>query len=212
VANSDVWSSELLFAQVEKDFLEDPLGQEAKYRRARLSYYRGDYDWAMLQLDVLKGATTQLISNNAIRLALTITENLGLDSNYDALERFSKAELLLAQNKLEDAEREMDSIPKLYPGHSLSDDILLQKAIIRENQYRFEDAAELYNTLVVAFGHDILADNGWYRLGLLYEYKIKDPEKARQCYEKIVLDFPGSFYMPDARARFRKLRGDKLGS
>jgi tetratricopeptide (TPR) repeat protein len=212
VADSDVWSSELLFAQVEKDFPEDPLGQEAKYRRARLSYYRGDYDWAMLQLDVLKGATTQLISNNAIRLALTVTENLGLDSNYDALERFSKAELLLAQNKLEDAEREMDSIPKLYPGHSLSDDILLQKAIIRENQYRFEEAAELYNTLVVAFGHDILADNGWYRLGLLYEYKLKDPEKARQCYEKIVLDFPGSFFMPDARARFRKLRGDKMGS
>jgi tetratricopeptide (TPR) repeat protein len=212
VADSDVWSSELLFAQVEKDFPEDPLGQEAKYRRARLSYYRGDYDWAMLQLDVLKGATTQLISNNAIRLALTITENLGLDSNYDALERFSKAELLLAQNKLEDAEREMDSIPKLYPGHSLSDEILLQKAIIRERQYRFEEAAELYNTLVVAFGHDILADNGWYRLGLLYEYKLKDPEKARKAYEKIVLDFPGSFFMPDARARFRKLRGDKLGS
>jgi tetratricopeptide (TPR) repeat protein len=212
VAGGDVWSSELLFAQVEKDFPEDPLGQEAKYRRARLSYYRGDYDWAMLQLDVLKGATTQLISNNAIRLALTITENIGIDSNYDALERFSKAELLLAQNRLDEAEHELDSIPKLYPGHSLSDDILLQKAIIREKQYRFEDAAELYNTLVVAFGHDILADNGWYRLGLLYEYKLKDPEKARQAYEKIVLDFPGSFFMPDARARFRKLRGDKLGS
>jgi tetratricopeptide (TPR) repeat protein len=106
----------------------------------------------------------------------------------------------------------MDSIPKLYPGHSLSDDILLQKAIIREKQNRFEDAAEFYNTLVVAFGHDILADNGWYRLGLLYEYKLKDPEKARKAYEKVILDFPGSFFMPDARARFRKLRGDKLGS
>ncbi|MEY4002363.1 MAG: hypothetical protein RIT07_405 [Bacteroidota bacterium] len=212
VADSDVWSSELLFAQVEKDFPEDPLGQEAKYRRARLSYYRGDYDWAMLQLDALKGATTQLISNNAIRLALTITENLGIDSNYDALERFSRAELLLAQNKLEEAEHEMDSIPKLYPGHSLSDEILLQKAVIREKQYRFAEAVELYNTLVVAFGHDILADNGWYRLGLLYEYKLKDIENARKAYEKIILEFPGSFFMPDARARFRKLRGDKLGS
>jgi tetratricopeptide (TPR) repeat protein len=212
VAHGDVWSSELLFAQVEKDFPEDPLGQEAKYRRARLSYYRGDYDWAMLQLDVLKGATTQLISNNAIRLALTITENLGIDSNYDALERFSRAELLLAQNKLEEAEREMDSIPKLYPGHSLSDDILLQKAVIREKQFRFAEAAELYNTLVVAFGHDILADNGWYRLGLLYEYKLKDLENARKAYEKIILEFPGSYFIPEARAHFRKLRGDKLGS
>jgi tetratricopeptide (TPR) repeat protein len=94
----------------------------------------------------------------------------------------------------------------------LSDDILLQKAVIREKQYRFAEAVELYNTLVVAFGHDILADNGWYRLGLLYEYKLKDIENARKAYEKIILEFPGSFFMPDARARFRKLRGDKLGS
>lgn len=210
VTDDDVWSSELLFAQVEKDYPEDPLGQEAKFRRARLSYYRGDYDWAMLQLDALKGATTQLISNNAIRLALTISENLGIDSNYDALERFSKAELLLAQNKLDEAEHEMDSIPKRYPGHSLSDDILFQKALIREKQQRFAEAEELYNTLVVAFAHDILADNAWFKLGLLYEHKLGNTEKAREAFKKIILDFPGSFYAPDARAHYRRLRGDKI--
>jgi tetratricopeptide (TPR) repeat protein len=210
VISEDVWSSELLFAQVEKDFPEDAIGQEAKFRRARLSYYRGDFEWAVIQLDALKGATTQLISNNAIRLALTISENLGIDSNYDALSRFSNAELLITQNKLELAEKELDSIPKLYPGHSLSDDILLQKAIIREKQARYADAAELYNTLAIAFGHDILADNAWFNLGLLYEYKLGDKENARKAYEKIVNDFPGSLFIIEARERFRKLRGDNI--
>ncbi len=210
VIDSDVWSSELLFAQVEKDFPEDPLGQEAKFRRARLSYYRGDFDWSVIQLDAIKGATTQLISNNAIRLALTISENLGIDSNYDALSRFANAELLIAQNKLTQAETELDSIPKLYPGHSLSDDILFQKALIREKQGRFSEAAELYNTLAIAFGHDILADNAWYNLGLLYEYKLGDKENARKAYEKIVNDFPGSLFIIEARERFRKLRGDNI--
>ena len=210
VIDNDVWSSELLFAQVEKDFPEDALGQEAKYRRARLSYYRGDFDWAVIQLDAIKGATTQLISNNAIRLALTISENLGIDSNYDALSRFSNAELLITQNKLDEAERELDSIPKLYPGHSLSDDILLQKALIREKQGRFADAAELYNTLAIAFGHDILADNAWFNMGLLYEYKLGDKENARKAYEKIVNDFPGSLFIIEARERFRRLRGDQI--
>ena len=84
--------------------------------------------------------------------------------------------------------------------------------MIREQQQRFAEAEELYNTLVVAFAHDILADNAWFKLGLLYEYKLKDPEKARKAYEKIIQDFPGSFFIPDARVRFRKLRGDKMGS
>lgn len=210
VMDEDVWSSELLYAQVEKDFPEDATGQEAKFRRARLSYYRGDFDWAMVQLDALKGATTQLISNNAIRLALTITENLGIDSNYDALNRFANAELLISQNTLEQAERELDSIPALYPGHSLSDDILMQKAIIREKQLRFNDAVELYNTLIVAFNHDILTDNAWYNLGLLYENKIGDKAKAKAAFEKIIQDFPGSIYAIDARVHYRKLRGDNI--
>jgi tetratricopeptide (TPR) repeat protein len=164
----------------------------------------------MVQLDALKGATTQLISNNAIRLALTITENLGIDSNYDALNRFANAELLISQNKLEQAERELDSIPALYPGHSLSDDILMQKAIIREKQLRFNDAVELYNTLIVAFNHDILTDNAWYNLGLLYENKIGDKTKAKAAFEKIIQDFPGSIYAIDARVHYRKLRGDNI--
>lgn len=210
VIDGDVWSSELLYAQVEKDFEEDPLGQEAKFRRARLSWFRGDFDWAMVQLNVLKGATTQLISNNAIELSLTISENLGIDSNYDALEMYAHADLLIMQNQLDSAEMYLDSIPKKYPGHSLSDDILFERAQIREKQGRYAEAADLYETLAVAFNHDILADNAWYYLGILYENKLKDPEKAKEAFKKVVLDFPGSLYNVDARKQYRKLRGDNI--
>ncbi len=210
VADGDVWSSELLYAQVEKDFEEDPLGQEAKYRRARLSYFRGNFEWARLQLDVLKGATTQLISNNAIELALKISENLGIDSNFHALEIFARAELLVMQNRFTDAEKAMDSIVQLYPGHALSDDILYTRATIKEQQGKYAEAAELYETLAIAFSHDLLADNAWFQLGLLYENALKDKEKAKEAFRKIVIDFPGSLYQPEARKHYRKLRGDSI--
>jgi tetratricopeptide (TPR) repeat protein len=210
VADGDVWSSELLYAQVEKDFEEDPLGQEAKYRRARLSYFRGNFEWARLQLDVLKGATTQLISNNAIELALKISENLGIDSNFHALEIFARAELLVMQNRFTDAEKAMDSIVQLYPGHALSDDILYTRAAIKEQQGKYAEAAELYETLAIAFSHDLLADNAWFQLGLLYENALKDKEKAQEAFRKIVIDFPGSLYQPEARKHYRKLRGDSI--
>ncbi len=210
VIDDDVWTSELMYAQVEKDFEEDALGQEAKFRRARLSYFRGDFSWAKIQLEVLKGATTQLISNNAIELALTISENLGVDSNYVALEMFAHAELLQMQNKLDESEKLLDSIPKKFPGHALSDDILFSRGQIREMQGRFAEATELYETLVVAFNHDILADNGWYALGQLYEYKLNDKTKAMEAYKKIILDFPGSLFNVDARKHYRALRGDDI--
>lgn len=210
VTDGDVWSSELLYAQVEKDYTEEALGQEAKFRRARLSYFRGDFDWAQIQLNVLKGATTQLISNNAIELALKISENLGIDSNYHALELFSRAELLIEQNRFNEAEVMLDSVISLYPGHSLSDDILFTRAGIREKQGRYSEAADLYETLVVAFHFDLLADNAWYRLAELYEYHLNQPDKAMECYKKIVIDFPGSLFQVDARKHYRRLRGDQI--
>ncbi|MBS3915168.1 MAG: tetratricopeptide repeat protein [Bacteroidetes bacterium] len=210
VISEDVWSSELLYAQVEMDFAEDPLGQEAKYRRARLSYFRGDFNWSKIQLDVLKGATTQLIANNAIELALKISENLGIDSNYHALELFARSELLLMQNKLEEAEITLDSIPSLYPGHTLSDDILFVRAGIREKQGRYQDAADLYETLAIAFSHDLLADNAWFQMGMLYENQLNDKDKAMKAFSKIVLDFPGSLLQPEARKHYRSLRGDNI--
>jgi tetratricopeptide (TPR) repeat protein len=210
IMDDDVWTSELLYAQVEKDFEEEALGQEGKFRRARLSYFRGDFDWAKIQLEVLKGATSQLISNNAIDLALTISENLGIDSNYDALEMYAHAQLLQMQNKLDSAEILLDSIPKKYPGHSLSDDILYARAQIRENQGRYADAAELYETLVIAFNHDILADNGWFALGMLYENQLNNKVKSLEAFKKIVIDFPGSLYNVEARKHYRKLRGDNI--
>lgn len=210
VITDDVWSSELLYAQVEKDFPDEPIGQEAKFRRARLSYFRGDFEWAQNQLDVLKSATTQTISNNAIRLSLLITENLGIDSNYDALERYAQSELLLMQNKLAEAEIQLDSIVTLYAGHSLSDDILFQKGQIKEKQKDYKAAIELYEKAAIAFNHDILADNSWYRMGMIYMQNLNDKENAKKAFEKIVLDFPGSLYQIDARKYYRLLRGDAI--
>jgi len=50
----EIWESTLLYSQVEKDFKDDILGHEARFRNARLSYYAGDFQWAQTQFKVLK--------------------------------------------------------------------------------------------------------------------------------------------------------------
>lgn len=210
IIQGDEWMSEYMYGQVEKDYEEDALGQEAKFRRARLSYFRGDFEWSKTQLDVLKDATTQLISNNAMRLALTITDNLGLDSNYDALERFAKSELYFMQHKYKESEALLDSIQRLYPGHSLKDEIFFQRALIREKEGKYEEAIVLYETLYGAFKEDILADNALFRIGMIYMQKLQKNEEAKKAFQTLIFDHPGSFYVSEARKYFRKLRGDDV--
>src|SRR6201986_2165680 len=77
----DVWEASLSYSQVEKAYKYDPIGQEAKFRNAKIAFYTGDFKWAKAQLDVLKGATSKLISNDAMYLSILITDNLALDSN-----------------------------------------------------------------------------------------------------------------------------------
>ncbi len=209
IISGEVWEALLLYGQVDKDFLEDPLGQEAKYRNARLSYLLGEFEWAKAQLDVLKTATTQLIANNAMELSLLIQENT-IDSNDVPLQLFSKADLLLLQNQYAKAKSILDSINTVYPKHALSDDILMKYAEIASKERKYLEASVFYEKLIKDYGADILADNAVWQLANLYEFKLGDKEKAKLLYEKLLLEYGGSFFVPDARTRFRVLRGDML--
>jgi tetratricopeptide (TPR) repeat protein len=207
IANNEMWQSELLFAQVEKDYSEESLGQIAKYNRAELSFFRGDYDWSLMQLDVLKDATTQLISNDAMELALCITDNVASDSNYMPLQLYSKALLFFRQHRFDSALYYAEKVKSNYPGHSLTDEVLMLKAKIFEQQELFDKAADTYETISIAFAHDILVDNALFALANLYQYKLNNSEKAQISYKKIIENHSNSIFIVDARREFRKLRG-----
>jgi len=146
--SGNVWDSDLLYAQVDKDFKHDALGQEAKYRGARLDYFRGDFLWAQAQLDVLKSATSQLIANDALSLALLISDNIGLDSTTDALMLYSRADLLSYRNKNDDALTVLDSIHILYPGHSLVYDAWFKEAHIMDMKRNYAAEDSLYAKII----------------------------------------------------------------
>ena len=78
--SGDVWEATLLYQQVYKDFKNDVIGQTAKFKNAKLSFYIGEFKWAQAQADVLKAATTKFIANDALALSLLISENYDADS------------------------------------------------------------------------------------------------------------------------------------
>lgn len=211
LVSGDIWEAQLLYSQVDKDFKEDPLGQEAKFRNARLSYFNADFDWAKEQLDILKTATTQLISNDAIELSLMIQENTGLDSTTESLAEFAKADLYIFQNNLDKALEILNLFPFKFPKHDLDDDILFAKARIMEKKRDLPQAIKLYEAVVKLYGYDILADNSLYNLARIYDFKLKDKLKAKETYEKLIFDYNSSLYSVEARKR-QKILKDELGS
>ncbi|MBK8621629.1 MAG: tetratricopeptide repeat protein [Saprospiraceae bacterium] len=208
--SGDRWEASLLFSQVDKDFKEGTLGEYARYKNAKLSYYAGDFEWAQEQFKILKGATSKLISNDAIDMSVFIMDNLGLDTTETTLQMFAKADLLIFQNKHTEAIDIMDSIKILFPEHSLEDDIIYLKAQIYKKQKKTDLAVNLLENLVEKFPEEIKADDALFELAELYEEAIQDKEKAKQLYEKIFTDYSGSTYAVEAKKRYRILRGENL--
>lgn len=212
VFDSQVWDAALLYGQVDKDYKNDAIGREAKFRNARLSYYMGEFDWAKEQLKVLKAATSQLISNDALSLGLLISDNTNMDTDttFQALLTYSRADLLDFQNQDSLALMTLDSLLENFPKHSLTDEVYYKKAQIVEKSGKFQLAAGYYQMVVDSFPEDILGDDALFQLADLYDNKLNDKVKAQTLYEQLLTKYPGSLFVVDARKRFRALRGDKL--
>jgi tetratricopeptide (TPR) repeat protein len=200
------WESHLLYKQVEKDFKDEAIGQEAKFKFAKLSYFRGEFDWALTQLEVLKGATTQLISNNAIELALHIIESSGLDSTEEHLNDFAQAELAFFRNDTSDALNRLNKLSEKINYHELSDNILFLKSQILLKQNKSREAVTCLLEITEKYAFGLLADDALWNLGLLYETHFKEPNKAMECYEKILSNYPDSYYVFQSRIRYRNLK------
>lgn len=209
--SGEPWEATLLYSQVDKAFKNDPIGHEARFRNAKLSFYIGEFDWARAQLDVLKAATSKLIANDAMQMSLLISDNIDADSSTVALGSYARADLLLFRNETDQAYKLLDSILLAFPGHSITDEVLMKKAEIKLKQGDFVTADTLYKEIVAQYPFDILADDALFNLGKLYQFQLKDKDKAMKAYQQLMSDFPGSLYVVEARKQFRTLRGDFQG-
>lgn len=208
--SGDVWEATLLYSQVEKAFKNDPLGAEAKFRNAKLSFYIGEFEWAKAQLDILSAATSKTIANDALQLSLTISDNPDDDSSNTGLNYYAKADLLLYRNKPELALKTLDSIETLGLFHPLFDEVLFKKAQIMISMKNYIEADTLLGKLIRFYPSDILGDDALFLRAQLNEVQLNNKEKAMKYYEKIILDYPSSIYAAEARKKFRFLRGDKV--
>lgn len=198
----------IYYSQVQKMVKNDVIAQEARFKVAQTSFYKGDFDWALTQLKVLRESASQLIANDAMQLSLLISDNILGDSTNTALKTYARADLYAYQNKTGKAIALLDSVLANHRGESIEDEALFRQAELFEKGHQYKKAEYNYLRIIEFYPYDIWMDDALFALGQLYEYRLEEPEKAIPYYEKIIFEHEDSIYFVESRKAFRKLRGD----
>ena len=200
----------IYYSQIQANLKNSTISQQARFKVAKTSYYKGDFKWAETQLKILKSSTSQLIANDALDLKLLISDNTVEDTLHTALKLYAKADLLGFQNRNDEAIAIIDKVLKEHKGETIIDQALLMQAKLFEKTKQYKKAEANYQYIIANYRDDILADDAHFFLGQLYENVLGEPEKAKPLYEKIIFDHEDSIYFIEARKRFRLLRGDAI--
>jgi tetratricopeptide (TPR) repeat protein len=200
----------IYYSQIQANLKNSTISQEARFKVAKTSYNKGDFDWAESQLKILKASTSQLIANDALDLKLLISDNKFEDSTQTALKLYAKADLMAFQKNTDKAIVLLDKILKEHKGESITDQALYKQAKLFEKKKQYHKAELNYQTIIADYRDDILADDAYYYLAELYNNQLAEPEKAKPLYEKIIFDHQDSIYFIEARKKFRMLRGDAI--
>lgn len=198
------------YSQIQNEVKGDLIAQEARFKVAKTSYFKGDFSWAQVQLDVLKKSATQLIANDAMHLSLMIKDNSLEDSTQTALKQYARADLLTFQNKRAEAILILENLLLNHKGEKIEDEALYKLGELYEANAEYTKAVKKYRKLIEFYNDDILADDAYYRLAKLFETKLNQPQKAKEYYELIIFNYENSIYFVEARKKFRLLRGDEI--
>jgi tetratricopeptide (TPR) repeat protein len=200
----------IYYTQIQTSLKNSTISQEARFRVAKASYYKGDFQWAESQLKILKGSTSQLIANDALDLKLLISDNKYEDTLQVALKTYAKADLLAFQNKDDAAIQLLDTILENHKTESIMDQALYLQAQLYENQKEFTKAEANYQKIIANYKEDILIDDAYFHLAEIYRKYLEQPEKAKELYEFIIFNHSDSIYFVDARKTYRQMRGDEV--
>lgn len=200
----------LYYTQIEKILKNNELAQEARFKVAKTSYYKGDFEWALTQLQVLKKSTSQQISNDAIELSRHIKDNSYQDSIQTALQKVAKADLLAFQEKNEAALSTLQEVIKTFESEPIEDEALYRMGQINEKLGNYKQAALAYQRIIDYFRADVLADNAYFRLAEIHRLYLDQPDLAMEFYEQLIFNHQDSIFYVKSQKEYRRLRGDLI--
>lgn len=199
----------IYYSQVEHDMKNSEIGNQANFKIAQTSYYKGDFDWALKQLTVLKSTASQLIANDALDLYLTIND-VATDSTKIALKQLANVDFMIYKNQDAKAKEKLFYILNEFKEHQVMPIAIYRLGQLFEKEGNYNKALEYYLELINKYPENIFKDEALFYAAKIYQSKLNDILKAKELYEQIIFKHQDSIFYVDAQKEYRILRGDNL--
>lgn len=180
------------------------LKEKAEYKFGIIQYYKGDLDSAQVIFNSLSESVDSDIANDALEKNSIIADK---EKERSMTELFAKSEYALVQN---DTSLAIDNFVTIIEDLSNYDTEVWQRsnlllADIHQAKGNQEKAAEYLKNLATNLTDGVHTDKAIYRLALI-RAEQGNKSRAIELFSKILVDFPDSIYLKDARKKIRELR------
>jgi cellulose synthase operon protein C len=209
ILRGDLRRARLAFQQVESELRTGEPAERARLELALLDFYEGNHEMALARVEAMTRNTATDVANNAIDLRLLLSENQGPDSLSTPLRQFAQAELLHRQRRPAEALAALDGLIAQHAEHALADELHFRRGQALRTLGRSREAHAVLAALPEQFPESYLADRALFVAAEVQERDLADPDAAATAYTRFLVRYPGSLLAPEARARARRLRGDR---
>ncbi len=209
LAKGDLTESAEQFIRVGQSPLASPAERDqAFFALAELDYFQGSFDTALAKLDRLIGNLRADITNDALQLQQLIKEHRTRDES--GLKEYARAGFLERQRKFSEASALLEQIIGASSNAPIVDDALLNLGQLQTRIGNTARALGVYEKLINEHPESILRDKAQLGIAEIYQYVLKDKQKAIAAYQELLEKYPNSLYLDNVRKRIRELRGDNL--
>ena len=205
----DLTSAKETYQKLAETAQSEELRLRSKFIVGEIEYFSGEFDSSLYHLNdlIFESDFEDPVMNDALELSILmeIVRSDNSANSQEALKLFSKAGLMSRQRRYSEAQAVYQGLYEEYPDTPLSDDAFFLAGKLSATMGRFEESVKLYDLFFVSYPESDLADEVLLSAGEISEIALQDNESSIFYYEKLLIDYPRSFFADIARKRLRKL-------
>ena len=180
--------------------------EELNFKLAEVYFYKQNFDSALAYYNkVIADFPKGVYVNDGLDKTILIN-TLGADS--PQLNLYSAALFLSVQRKYADALQELDKLAN-DKNSGITDRAIYDKTIIYQKQKNWELALNNLSNLIKSFPQSFYAPLSLKVSGDIYFSVLKDDEKAREAYQKILDDYPKALFLDEVRQKLKNITQKK---
>jgi tetratricopeptide (TPR) repeat protein len=179
---------------------------EADYRLAELLYYRGNIDSALVLFKEFSTITDSDVANDAIERSLII-EN-GKDYP-EAVKLYAKAEFYLEKRDFPEAISMFTEAAAKAGGSDIEERSIIKAAEIKMKLGAYQAARQMIEDIKDKYDDSLFGDYSLIIIGKSY-LKEKNYQAAVDSFKELLVKYPKSIYLEQARENIRNIRSNYL--